>query len=299
MGLCGRKPVLLGFVVAAVALWLSGCSSAPRVKPIERGPAPEYAGVASRYNESVSSIETLAASAVVRVTYKDAEGRTRREQGEGVLQVVLPDRLALSVNKVGRRLFWIGCDEERYWWFDLVDERRAAVGRHELAHLVGGGEPASVIHPLSLIDLLGVTPMPVVGPDAAGASQWSADGHLLGLTTRARAGGYRRAWLDPETLEPVKIELFDASRRLVLLSELENHTTVSVGGGRRAVAPSRITVYHPESGTEIRMTLYGIEDDRRRISERAFDFESLVDRLGVESIIDIDEEVELRVGAVR
>lgn len=160
-----------------------------------------------------------------------------------------------------------------------------------------GGAVGGAVRPLDIIRLLGITPLDGRG----GAAQWSRDGTLLGVTTRTGAGegaGYQRVWVDPSSYEARKVELFDAAKRVVLIADLDRYAHVLLRG-TGMVSPrvaGRVLVYEPGTETEIRLSLSGMEDGAERMSPGAFDFETLVSQLGVESIVEVRGMNEAGVG---
>lgn len=259
--------------------------------PVVTAPLPDYAQVAAAHNARVAPLDSLFARHVSRITYIDENGDRQVDQAEGTIQVVLPDHLAISLGKAGHRVFWFGGDGERYWWFDLRDRRTAYVGRFDNFD-TARRRVGITIHPLDLIRVLGIVPLPE--DPAAGAMQWSADGALLGVTTRIRDDGYQRLWLDPQSYEPRKIELFDADRQLTLVADLAEYTHAEVAD--LAVGPriaSRINVLESESGVEVRLTMDAPSDGARRISTDAFELDALRRAMGVERTVDLDAEQAL------
>ncbi|MBC7834740.1 MAG: hypothetical protein H7Y88_06525 [Phycisphaerales bacterium] len=306
----GRLLLVLGVVAAMAGVGAgAGCSDSRGIKdavgaePIARGEAPGYAETAAKYNQRVQRLDRLFARTIIRIDYEDpaagggASGEARHEQGDGTLQIIRPDRVALSLNKAGKRLFWFGADASRFWWFDLIDERVGMVAPHEryrqiMKSEVGLGEGGGGgVHPLDLVLLLGVVPLP-----STGQTQWSSDGRLLGLTAAAREGGLQRVWVNPETFEPVKVELYEAGEQgdspsrvqLVVVADLAGYEYVQIrgiGGGGPRVA-TRAAVSHTKTGTDLRLDLSEMEDGFGRMDERAFDFGALVKELAVERVIE-------------
>jgi hypothetical protein len=250
------------------------------------GPVPAYATVAAAYNERVAHFDEFRARAVVRIKYDDENGKRHEEQGEGILQVVRPDRLALSIKKAGSMLFWFGGDSERYWLFDVVDKPVVRVGRHDriASHAHKGDAGLGLeINPREMIRLLGISPLP-----ASGKTAWSKDGRDVEVTTTLAGGGRQVVSVDPQTYYPRKIVLTDAAGKGVVSAELENYEPVEligVGGGRPKAA-SRVTATHPASHTEIKLDLFEMENGR--VVEKAFDFEELKRAMSVERVIDLD-----------
>ncbi|MBL8763194.1 MAG: hypothetical protein JNM07_02865 [Phycisphaerae bacterium] len=254
------------------------------------GPPPSYSEAAAGYNERVERLTSLWAEAVVEIDWTDGEGTARSEQGTGVLQVARPRRLALSVGKMGEKGLWIGCDERRWWWFELYKKKIAHVGSERAAQS-SGTRAGLAVHPLDLLPLLGVLPMPVEPERELGSTQWSSDGTLLGVSTRGRAGGATRVWLDPESWEPRKVELFDARDEVEVVADLRDYDFVSLRGDGSIAprAPGLIWALHVPTGASVRLYLSAHEDGARRISPEAFDFEALSRRFAVERVIQEDE----------
>lgn len=245
---------------------------------------PSYEEVASRYNDRASLLGRVWARAVVEMRFLDAEGRRKREQGEGHLQFVAPARFALSVGKLGEVIVYLGCDEQRFWWFERGDADRVSVCRHANAGAPcaeGAGLPA---HPLEIIDLMGVLELPLRG----GRVQRSTRGEIVvDLPGRGSgpdgpgAGGFTRIALDPTTYEPTLIGVYArGNAKPLLLARLEEYANVQIAG-RGSIAPrmaSRVVITHAESDTEIRLSLAGMTDGVRegRIPSEAFDLQALL-----------------------
>lgn len=273
---------------------------------------PKYAEVASRYNKRLIGTDRVVARANIQLTYVDKAGERKSESPEGTLQVISRPslRLALSLGKAGQTLFWFGCDAERYWWLDLSDkdDRVAGVGRLALfdggtgAGGGGAGQRLGIaIKPTDLARLLGVVPLDL---NAKAQLQWSRDGKLLGIVTKLSGAGtggpggattgLQRLWVDPATLVPQIIELYDSKARLVIVGEHEGQENVEITRtgvpeliGARPRLPARVYCRHIESGTDIRLTLTGLKDGP--ISDKAFNFDELSRRLGVMRVVDFDK----------
>lgn len=292
-----RDVIAAVLMVAAVggAGGLVGCSqtSSTSDEPVvTRGPAPSYIDAVTAYNVARPKIDRLRAPAVVRLTYADEDGKIRTEQGDGLLQVVVPDRVALSLRKVGTPILWLGCDEERSWFFDLISDEPTAVVRTnaELQHGGGSvgddaGQLALGFRPSDLLVMIGLTTLDI---HAEGATQWSADGRRLGITTRLSERAILRLWVDPATQRAEKAEWFDAQQRPLLIAEMTGQEPVEhTGAGARPMIPARLSVSHPATETYIRLDLSsGQSGDLARISDDAFRFEALRAYLGVDKVSD-------------
>lgn len=296
---------LAGASVCAMTLLgaLPACGSGDKGGPeviVRTIPAPGYSSVAARYNERVGRLDMLWARAVIRLKYTDENGTRQEEQGEGLLQVVRPDRLALSIKKAGKMLFWFGGDATRYWLFDVIDEPVVRVGRHELI----AARPRDAgfgldINPKELIRLLGVTPLPIVAPTGTGTpgravgvdpgtTAWSEDGRFIEVTIPIQGGGRQVLLLDPASYLPDTITLLDARGETLITAKHELFDLVDIAnyGGMRPKLAGRVTATHLASDTEIKLDLAGMKNSG--VSPKAFEFDELRKALAVDRVIDLD-----------
>lgn len=271
--------------------------------PANNKPLPKYADIVAGYNKRVVGCDRIIARANIKLTYFDSAGEQKTEQPEGTLQVITTDqsrpKLALSLGKAGQTLFWFGTDGDRYWWLDLTDknDRVAGIGKLALFDAPPAGKNGGAkkrlgltINPTDLIKLLGIVPL---DPRAGGQLQWSRDGEQLGVVTRS-ASGRQRLWLDPKTLIPRTIELYDAKGKLSLVSEHEGQENVEITRtgipelvGARPRVPARVYCRHETSGTDIRLTLTGVKEGP--ISDKAFQLDEIMRIKGVDRTIDFDK----------
>jgi len=278
------------------ALVLSGCAASPErgggdagfvERPEGTGAASSarlsFGAVAGRYNERASRLGVVWARAVVSARFRDEDGDRRWEQGNGHLQVERPGRVALTIGKAGNVLIWVGGDGERYWLMDL-DAGVAVVGRHDLADAEAAGRLGLAATPMELLELLGMTEMPV---GAAGARAWR-DGGLV-MTERALGAGVVRHALDAKTYRPVRVELARAAGAPArVVAELDRYGPVrlpGVGGYFPRLA-TLVTVRDLEADVELKISLGAME--AREIPERVFDLGFLLEAYGPLRIEDAD-----------
>ena len=289
-------PALLGALAAAA---IAGCATQPEPEPkpaySDRGiilaPAPPYAEVAKAYNRRIAGLTQMRGSAVVRIDYINEKGERERTQGEGLIQLITPDRLALNIGKVSTTLFWLGSDDKRYWWFDLTGDTRVAfVGTHDRFDPEMGQRLGIVAPPRDLVRLLSVLPLPE-SPDA-GRTDRSKDGAYVGvlLPLAGGGGGSQRFWLDPTDYFPRQVELIDASGASTLIARLERPIMVTTStGGNLPRLPGRATIYHPASKALFILDLDDLTDGKDRISPKAFEFDELVTTFHPDKIVNLDE----------
>lgn len=287
------RPIATSVMLAAVvgSLLLSGCAdtSSNRTKdtpPAITQPLPAYAVIAQKYNKRVERLDKVWARMSMRVTGLDTQGEPVDEQAEGHLQVVRPDKLALSITKVGETYFYLGSNAELYWWLDLhQDPHRALVGHHDKATPAQAAKFDIPVHPLDLLELLGVTPLP---PGATASVAWSKDGKSVDVKVPGR-WGQRRLLLDPVSYAPREIDLFDARGKPVVSARLENPQAVVVRCD--SATPPMASLYHIDlhnSKTTIVLRLYDPENRCDRQKMTPFDLEALSSAYGIKSVEWID-----------
>ncbi|HYC99772.1 MAG TPA: hypothetical protein VEB22_00965 [Phycisphaerales bacterium] len=257
--------------------------------PTRTIPGPPYAEVAARYNANAAHLHQLFAPVTVRLEYDDKEGNRRTDQGEGRLQIIQPDHLAMSVGKVGETFFRLGSDSQRYWWFDLSGKTRVMfIGDHANYARSHARRVGVVVAPLDLVRLLGIVPLPKTGQ-----TQMSADGRSVGIVTEldgtAGSVGRQRTWIDPATALPTKIELFNAAGECELVADLSNPDSVEITDS--AVRPrvnTRVRIAHTGSNSLITLDLSDMQDGVGRMVPQAFDPTVLAKQLRAEKIYDLD-----------
>lgn len=264
--------------------------STPQTSAITPDPSlPAYAVVAKAQNDRSQRLQRVWARAVASITFVDNDGKQRWEQGEGHFQVIQPSKMALSVGKLGEVFLWLGCDEDRYWFIDPKETKRAYVGRHDLVTRKKVESLGLPVAPRDLIALSGVTPVPqTLGADST-LGRGSAGEYVL---EQPRPGALWRTKLDQRLLTPIGIDIFDAGGRQIITSELEGYAEVRLRGeaGNFPTMPSRMKLTHLPTSSSMSLSLSDATDGGRgRLSSEVFNFESLVERLGITEVVDLDE----------
>lgn len=286
----GRVAGLAALICTVLSL--GGCAGANDARDggraIARGAPPSYRDAAASYNERVEPLERFRAQVTVQFRYTDREGRSRTEQPEGTVQVVRPDRLALSLGKLGQVKFWLGADESRYWWLDMMEQPLGFVGRHERFDTAAARRLGLSLPPRSLIRVLCLTPLDASAP---GGTQWSRDGRWLGISSRIDPdGSVQRIWVEPENFRPLKVELFDAAGNAAVVAELTGEERVSVPPGSvrggSPWIPAYITIYVQDTDATVRVKLSSAQNSG--VNDRAFVLDDLLAAYGVEQVEDLD-----------
>lgn len=275
---------------AAAALLLGACSSdkAELGAELEErlGPAPAYSDVAVRYNENVAHLSRVWARATVQVVSRDEDGERHKDQGEGHLQIVRPDRLALQLGKLGDTLFYLGSNSDEYWWFDMLDqdEKVGLHGRHDSASPATVSEFGVPVHPLDLMEVLGVLPL----PESGGEVSWSEGGRSIDVRAPVRFGE-RVMTLDADTLRAERVRLLTNDGSVAVDAELTRYKQVEIQGAPSfgLMIATRHIISVPEIDATITINLY--EPTNKEIKEIPFDRARLTKAYRIDRVIDLDE----------
>lgn len=293
-GVRSRLRGALGAILAALLLGgvLGGCESGG---PIDAGPLPPYAELRESYNQRIAGIDRLWARTTVQVTHRDAEGDRQEDQGEGWVQFIEPDRVALLIGKyvVGEVYFHLGSDADRYWWIDALnkDDRIALVGEHATARPETAAEFGVPVHPLDLIQLLAITPLPT---QEAGAVRWS-EGRDAWLVDYPARFGSATVRIDPRTFEALGVVLRDATGEVAAESQLSRYRTIRrFSPGVPGSVAGQVEIDLPTIETEIRMDVYDPESNPRKPKKAVFDFDHLLEHYGVDRVVSVEEVMESR-----
>lgn len=253
---------------------------------------PAYATLAGRYNARVRRLERVAAPVSLVIDYPDESGRMAREQVEGNLQTIPPWKLSLRLDKVGQTFFYLGSNERRYWWFDLSKEPTAMVGEYARATPGAAARFGLLVHPLDLLELLAITPLPPPAssgiPDGANYA-WSPDARLVVLELPGR-WGVRRICIDPGTAEARHVDLLGADGRAQISADLLRYTDVSVRGEALAGArmPTEYDLSLPDERVTVKLLLSDPQNPAERMKLGSFDLDRLLRAYSVTRIENVD-----------
>jgi len=153
---CPCAAVIVLFTLAVAALLIGGCESSPTTdgKP----PAVEVSAqqLIERHNARAQRLDQLHAYGVIELWWTDDAGR-HYEQADAELWIDQPSRTALRVNKAGEVFLWLGSNNRSWWLFDLLSEPTTLVTGELEAAAQPVIEGAAPVHPLTLLDLMGIT----------------------------------------------------------------------------------------------------------------------------------------------
>jgi hypothetical protein len=261
-------------VLLAAGAVVAGCATPPPAPPAGAA-APAYASLVAAQAHRLEGLRQLHTRGSIELRWTDESGR-HFENGDLDLWLQLPRGTALRVAKLtSEELFWLGSDDGRYWFFDMLSDPSVLLtAGHETDLAAFGASTAVSLRPLVLLDLLGLTPLPEDG----GSVQW--DERLACWTVQvAGIGGSVRIGFDADSLLPTAVEALDAGGAVAASSTLEEYESMDVPG--RAPLdlprlPERVEIV--EGGQQGSVTLFLREHtgevDERRMA-RLFDLEVL------------------------
>lgn len=245
--------------VVVLLLTMQGCigqNKDPQQDSQNDLPLPKAGDVVAVHNENAQKLDRLWARTELRLQGVDQDGRDLDETAEGHFQFIRPGRVSLTVNKVGETYFCLGCNESFYWWMDLRKPRSAMVGE------IAKATPKTVerfgvpVHPLDLIDLVGI--MPIAAEDAeAGTVAWSSDGKEVELSVAGRWGPRVFSFSTPE-VKLTGVRLLDASGKIVCDSRIERTERVSFRDDPSVIAdaPARMVISIPASAMQVTIVMH-------------------------------------------
>lgn len=280
-----RPIAAIVLVLAAVALG-PGCRSTPTDHRASR--LIDAEAVAQACNARTSRVTSLWARASVVLEGKDAEGRTLRERAEGHLQVIPPNQVALTLGKLGETNLYFGSNDLMYWWFDMTDsENKSAVfGQHDRVTPDKIDRLGLPIHPLDLVETLGITPLPIEPGQMVARPGPNAGEIIIAAPTRR---GVRRFTVDDQRYEPSRVELIGPGGRVLLDVELSRYRLMAglEPGEEPLRVPERVRVRMAGFDGEIRLSLH--EPARREIRAIAFDPARLIGVYNIWNLTDLDD----------
>jgi hypothetical protein len=270
------------------ALLMLGCSSTGKVDVSKLPDPPSTQELVQGHNARIATLDTLWARVSVRAKGTYDDGTTFEEQGEGHLQIARPDRISLSIGKLGETYFVFGASESQYWSFNLADADRKVmlVGAMDNVTRDKAAALGLPVHPSELIPLSGLASIDL---GQAGGTRWRDDGDAFGFTTPAR-WGTTMTWFDPSTLLVVQTQAFDEQGELIATAEMSRYKDAEVPGALPVQVPGKIEITTPGDDGFVRIETS--EPRRRDIRPMVFQPQRLQRAYRVDEIIDLDEPTE-------
>ncbi|MEZ6163481.1 MAG: hypothetical protein R3B67_03495 [Phycisphaerales bacterium] len=272
--------------ITAIAMF--GCKNTGKIDVSKLPAPPSTQELAEAHNQRIAPLETLWARVSVRAKGTYDNGDPFEEQGEGHLQILMPDRVSLSIGKLGETYFVFGASPEQYWSFNLADSDRKLllVGDMSKVTRVKAAALGLPVHPAELIALSGVAPVEL---SRAGGTQWRSDGKAYGFQSPTQWGSIV-TWFDPSTGLVSQTQAFDEFGALIASAELTRYKDAAVSGALPVQVPGKIEITTPNDEGFIRIELSGPET--REIRGIVFQPDRLQRNYRVDEVIDLDEALD-------
>jgi len=269
-------------------LVLVGCSTPKKVDVSKLPPPPSTKELAQRHNERIAPLDTLWARVSVRAKGRYDDGTGYEEQGEGHLQIVQPDRVSLSIGKLGETYFVFGASSQSYWSINLSDSDRKVmlVGEMSKVTRIKANALGLPVHPAEIIALSGLAPINLA---QAGGTRWRDDGKVIGLRIPGQWGSIM-LWFDPRTELVVQAQAFDVDNTLIATADLSRYKDASVPSGSPVQVPGKIEITTPNDDGFVRIELS--EPQRRDIRPVVFEPDRLKRAYRIDEVIDLDQELD-------
>ena len=276
-------------------LALAGCHCTSRPDPVELKAKPldlsaySYEGVASAMNARAEALDRFWAATITKVWYIGQEGEDEVDQLDGDLHIVQPNKLGMTLQKLGIDGAVLGANERFYWYVDLLaDEPVAYIGTHENANPDQLGSLGVPVHPLDLLLLLGFSKVPA---EPLAPLRESRNGGYLVVTAPARWGIVEYT-VDPDSFEPRRVVIRRAPRLPpVLTADMEDAVPFDDRldpAGPQIRIPERVWIDMPEIDARMSIRFLGAQVSRRKPDERAFDLSDTLSRHRVRVRRDLD-----------
>lgn len=281
--ICGRTRTIALLVSVSLALILiAGCQS--KGDAVVPGPAPEYRSLANAHNARVAQLERVYADGVIEIRWQDRKGR-HLEQGNMELWFQQPSQTALRVEKLGEVLLWVGSDDTRYWFFDMLgDETVLRTGTHD-EPIKAAASNAFNVRPLVLLDLLGFAVLPVA-PTTEPAVEFDPKNRTWAVEFQGRASRLRMHF-DPATLMPTRMESLTSAGEPALISTLSRYESVFQKGKSPAAFPKMPEV--------IKIVSQPTNDDQTQSGEVGFfvnEATTEIDRVELTRVFDLERLIK-------
>lgn len=268
-------------ILGALILVLGGCAAQQnKGDAVAPGPLPAASELVRLHDARLERLDRLWARISIVVEGVDRNGAPVREQAEGFLMVVRPDRAAVIITKLGDTYFYLGSNAEQFWWID-VEKKHAVVGRQGTDDVLRVSEFGVPVPPSELPSLLGLTRLAPLG-------EFSVARVPAGAALSRSAS--RQVVVDPVTGAPRAVVVRDARGGVIMESRLsgEERVVLLEGGAEPRIA-QRAIVSLPATKVRVTMTLYEPQNRGARMPMAAFDLPGLLERHGVASVQRIDQ----------
>ncbi|MBC8107787.1 MAG: hypothetical protein H7Z14_14440 [Anaerolineae bacterium] len=240
---------------------LAGCPPKASQRQMYLGPTEPMRDVVQEINKNTDRLPSMWSRGYFEANVVD-RGKSHFVNGDLLMLYRRPDDLRIVGKKdIAGTVFEIGSNPERYWLRVGGDVDTMWWGTHANA---GNVDPKQIpIPPALMLEVLGISsidtnfrqpPAPVMRFNN------DADAYMLlwTLPLADRWAAQKDVWFDRQTKLPMKVLLYDANGRVVLLADLSNHKPVEVAGVPKDQWPkvaANYRLYFPDSDTSVAFEL--------------------------------------------
>lgn len=287
---------LATLLLACASLMLVACQrpqgftpdNPPNVRQLELADTT-YREIAEGYNRTVEHFDKLFLRTYIRLAWQETGGdgqvRYRSEAGDGKFIFDAPRSTVLTVEKLSRIYLWAGSNDEHYWLFDQIDEghKVAYLGRHDEASTPDARYLPLPFRPDDVPYLLGLLPL----NPALESKVYLYDGQYL-----IEPEGMRlRMLVDPTSFRPTRVDLLDDAGWSIVTCRLTGRFGVEVEGVNENALPvvcDDADVFVSGQASRMSIELVHATTNPRRVQDRMFDLDVLMESLKPDAVIDLD-----------
>ena len=258
-----RCSVLLVCAMTCTAT-LSSCQTMPR--PGDEGSevqVPSYETIAARHNDRLDRLTAVNAAGSIELRWTDDQGR-HFESGRAEVWIILPDRTAIDVQKLGERLMWMGSNGSDTWMIDFRGDE-TVLYLHDASSENQPEAAARVpIEPITLLKLLGLGRLPAESEKDLSPVIYDAPREAWVVTVRA-ADDRLRLFFDRESFLPIRVELRSSDHEILRHSTLalRRYESIQMAGvvpGTQPRFPTLAEVFNADGSGSIKLALRGPTD---------------------------------------
>lgn len=263
-------------VFVAVLLLAVGCARRGREKAVITYKSAEPAALVESYNANAAKIDTLSADLELTLIFTE-EGKRKKHTADAWLDIEKPSKIRLKHDAIGRDLFYVLSDGDRFW----ICLDRAIAGKADTVYTgtLKSLESEKLLRPDRLLAAFSLGSFPPEGTKDTIHETYD-DSYIVSFLGRDPVRVFARATFSREDLRLSRYQVFDEKSRLALDVEYREYKS-----GSGADVPSVITADWPIEGfsftAKVRSATIGV-----KFPPRLWQFEWRKDA----AVIDLDKE---------
>ncbi|MEE8155219.1 MAG: hypothetical protein V3T53_09740 [Phycisphaerales bacterium] len=224
---------------------------------------PSYETIAARHNDRLDRLTALNAAGSIELRWTDDQGR-HFESGRAEVWIVLPDRTAMDVQKLGERLMWMGSNGSDTWMIDFRGDETVLYLHDASSENQPEAADRVPIEPVTLLKLLGLGRLPAESETDSSPVTYDAGREAWVVTVR-EADDLLRLFFDRESFLPTRVELLSLDHEILRHStlSLRRYDLVQMVGlvpGTQPRFPTLAEVFNADGSGSIKLALRGPTD---------------------------------------